>query len=73
MTWSEINVTDVMENISYFCTVIHAEIVTRVAGSLEAVGLPGYPEVLFVEINVMKSCQSFVALYFYMNMEDARS
>ncbi len=32
---------------------IHAEVVTRVAGSLEAVGLPGYPEVLFVEINVM--------------------
>ncbi len=55
MTWCEINVTDVMENINYFCTVIHAEIVTRVAGRLEAVGLPGYPEVLFVEINVMKS------------------
>jgi hypothetical protein len=34
------------------------------AGSLEAVGLPGYPEVLFVEINLMKSWQSFVALYF---------
>ncbi len=34
---------------------IHAEVVTRVAGSLEAEGLPGYPESLFVEINVMKS------------------
>jgi hypothetical protein len=43
---------------------IYAVVVTRVAGSLETVGLPGYPEVLFVEINVMKSCQSFVALYF---------
>jgi hypothetical protein len=42
----------------------HAEVVTCVAGSLEAGGLPGYLEVLFVEINVMKSCQSFVALYF---------
>jgi hypothetical protein len=73
MTWSEINATDVLENINYFCTVIHAEIVTRVAGSLEAVGLSGYPKVLFVEINVMKSCQSFVAHYFYTNMEDVRS
>jgi hypothetical protein len=43
---------------------IHAEVVTHVASSPEAVGLPGYPEVLFVEINVMKSWQSFVALYF---------
>jgi hypothetical protein len=32
-----------------------SEVVIRVAGSLEAGGLPGYPEVLFVEINVMKS------------------
>ena len=43
---------------------IYAEVVTRVAGSLEAVGLPGYPKVLFVEMNMMKSCQSFVAHYF---------
>ncbi len=35
---------------------MYAEVVTRVAGSLEVVGLPGYPEVLFVEINI--------ALYF---------
>ncbi len=27
---------------------IYAEVVTRVASSLEAVGLPAYPEVLFV-------------------------
>jgi hypothetical protein len=32
-----------------------AEVVTRVAGSLETGGLPGYPEELFVEINMMKS------------------
>ncbi len=31
---------------------IHAEVVTRVAGSLEAGGMPGYPE---SKINVMKS------------------
>ncbi len=30
---------------------IHAEVVTRVAYSLEAGGLPGYPESLFVEMN----------------------
>ncbi len=34
---------------------IYAEVVTREAGSREAVGLPRYPEVLFVEINIMKS------------------
>jgi hypothetical protein len=34
---------------------IYAEVVTCVAGSLEAGGLPGYPECLFVEINMMKS------------------
>ncbi len=33
----------------------HAEVVTRVAGSLEAGGLPRHPESLVVEINVMKS------------------
>ncbi len=37
---------------------IHAEVVTTVAGSLEAGGLPRYPESLFVEIKVMKSWQS---------------
>ncbi len=38
--------------------------VTCVAGSLEAEGLPGYPESLLVEMNLIKSCQSYVALYF---------
>ncbi len=47
-----------------YCIGINAEVVTCVAGSLEAVVLPGYPEVLIVEINVMKSWQSLVALYF---------
>jgi hypothetical protein len=48
---------------------IHAEVVTRVAGSLEAGGLPGYPEVLFVEINVTKLCSNL----FYTIIEDSRS
>jgi hypothetical protein len=52
---------------------IYAEVVTRVAGSLEAGGLPGYPKVLYVEINVMKSCQSFVALYFTQLLKNTRS
>jgi hypothetical protein len=34
---------------------MYAEVVTHVAGTLEAVGLPGYPEVLIVEIIVVKS------------------
>jgi hypothetical protein len=34
---------------------INAEVVTCVVGSLEAGGLPGYPESLFVEIKVMKA------------------
>ncbi len=34
---------------------IYAEVVTHVAGSLEAEGLPGHPESLVVETNVMKS------------------
>jgi hypothetical protein len=34
---------------------IYAEVVTRMAGSLEAGGWPGYPESFFVEINLMKS------------------
>jgi hypothetical protein len=33
---------------------IYAEVVTHVAGSLEAGELPGCPESLLVEINVMK-------------------
>jgi hypothetical protein len=52
---------------------MYAEVVSRVAGSLEAGGLPGYPKVLFVEINMVKSCQSFIALYFTQIMKDARS
>jgi hypothetical protein len=36
-------------------SIMYAEVVTCVAGSLEAGGLPGCPESLFVEINVMKS------------------
>ncbi len=40
---------------------IYAEVVTLVAGSLEAVGLPGSLE---SEINLLKTWQSFVALYF---------
>ncbi len=50
-----------------FCYVkmvqIYAEVVTHVACSLEAGGLPGYPECLFVEINMMKSWQSSLTLY----------
>ncbi len=53
-----------MRGFSTLSIKIHAEVVTHVAGSLEAVGLPGYAEVLFVEINVLKSWESFVALYF---------
>ncbi len=40
---------------------IYAEVVTHVAGSLEAGGLTGYPE---SEINVLKSWQSFEASIF---------
>ncbi len=43
---------------------IYAEVVAHVAGSLEAGGLPRYPESLFIEINVVKSWQSCFALYF---------
>jgi hypothetical protein len=52
---------------------MYAESVTRLAGSLEAGGLPGYPESLFVEINVIKSWQSHLTLLFNMNNEDMRS
>jgi hypothetical protein len=38
-----------------FISRIYAEVVTRVAGSLEAGGFPGNPESFFVKINVMKS------------------
>ncbi len=34
---------------------IYAEVVFRVASSLEAEGFPGYPESLFVEKKVMNS------------------
>ncbi len=45
----------ILREIHFKCqTTIHAEVVTRVAGSLEAGGLPGYPESLVVEINMMK-------------------
>ncbi len=44
----------------------YAEVVAHVAGSLEAGGLPGYPE---SEINVLKSWQGFVALYFQQMMK----
>jgi hypothetical protein len=37
------------------CSYVHAVVVTRVASSLEAGGLPGYPISSLVEINVMKS------------------
>ncbi len=43
-------------------TWIYAEVVTRVAGSLDAGGLPGYPK---SKINMLKTWQSFVALYFH--------
>jgi hypothetical protein len=36
------------------CLTIYAAVVTHVAGSLEAGGLPGYPKRLLVEINGMK-------------------
>ncbi len=38
-----------------FTLKIYAEVVTHVDSSLGALGLPGYPEVVIVEINVMKS------------------
>jgi hypothetical protein len=34
---------------------MYAEVVTCVAGSLEAAGLPRYPESFLVKINMMKS------------------
>jgi hypothetical protein len=49
------------------------KVVACVASSIEAGGLPGYPESLFVKINVMKSRQSSYTLYFNTNIEDARS
>jgi hypothetical protein len=42
---------------------MYAEVVTHVAGSLEAAGLPRYPETLVVEIDLMKSWQSSLTLY----------
>jgi hypothetical protein len=52
---------------------MYAEVVTRVAGSLEAVGLPGYPEVLFVENKRGEVLPKLCSTLFYTNMEDARS
>ncbi len=49
---------DVKDPISYLQTKINAEVVISVAGSLEGGGLHVYSESLFVEINMMKSCQS---------------
>jgi hypothetical protein len=51
---------DIFSNLNQM-KAIYAEVVTPVAVSLEAGGLPGYPE---SEINVSKTRQSFVALYF---------
>jgi hypothetical protein len=51
-------------------TFIYAEVVTHVAGSLEAGGLPGYPESLVVEINVMKS--KLFSTLFYTNTDEKR-
>jgi hypothetical protein len=45
-------------------------VVTHVAGSLEAGGLPGYPESLVVELNVMKS--KLFRNLFNTNTEDTR-
>jgi hypothetical protein len=57
-----------------WCTfAIYAAVVTCVAGSLEARGLPRYPESLLVEIKVMKSWQSSLTLYLNTNNEDERS
>ncbi len=42
---------------------INAEVVYHVAGSLEAGGLPGYPQCLVIEINVFNSWQSSFTLY----------
>ncbi len=47
---------------------IYAEVVTRVTGSLNSRGLPGYHKSLFVELNV-----SNLALYWTKNIEDTRS
>jgi hypothetical protein len=52
---------------------MYAEVVTRVAGSLEAVGLPGYPKVLFVEINVDEVLTKLCSTLFYTIIEDTRS
>ncbi len=54
---------------SYYNFNISAEVVTRVASSLEAGGLPGYPEVLFVEEVLTKLCSTL----FYTIIEDAMS
>ncbi len=40
-------------------TDIYDEVVTHVAGSLEAVGLPGYPKVLFVDRQIWSNIDEF--------------
>ncbi len=42
---------------------IYAKVLPCVASSLDAGGLPGYPECLVVEIYVLKSWQSSLRLY----------
>jgi hypothetical protein len=42
-------------DVFYSNKLIYAEVVTHLAGCLEAGGLPEYPESLLVEINVIKS------------------
>ncbi len=48
---------------------IYAEVVNRIASGLEAGGLPWYPEDSFVEIKVMKCCNTLLNT----NDVDARS
>jgi hypothetical protein len=48
---------------------IYAEVVTHVAGSLEAGGLSGYPE---SKINVFEVLAKFCSTLFYTNTEDTR-
>jgi hypothetical protein len=52
---------------------MYAAVVICVAGSLEAEGLPECPECLIDEINMMKSWQSSLTLYWTQNNEDPRS
>ncbi len=51
------------------CWFIYAEVVTCVANSLKAGGLPECPECLIVEINMLKSWQSSLTLYWTQIMK----